>query len=285
MEGRIARPPPQQQVTIVPQPPTLPDLATLCELVHRCAAENITPLFLSVEREFKTDGSVVTEADHRSHNWLQAELSKRWPQITFLSEEMTADEQQLAIEQSKTGYWCLDPLDGTSNFASGIPFFAVSLALVTPTGTELAVVYDPTRDELFSAARGQGAWLGDQRLSSKPAPPLRRCLAAVDFKRLTPELRLQLAKDAPYGSQRNFGACALEWCWLAASRFQLYLHGGQKFWDYAAGLLIVEEAGGRAQTLDGEPVFHGALSPRSAIATLDPQRFDDWRAALTSGSR
>jgi len=266
----------------VPEPTHTPDLATLCALVQQCAHETITPLFLRAAREFKTDGSIVTEADHASHNWLEQQLSERWPEVTFLSEEMSSAEQQSAIDNSRTGYWCLDPLDGTSNFASGIPFFAVSLALVTPQGTELAVVYDPARKELFSAARGQGAWLGEQRLRSKPAPPLHRCLAAVDFKRLTPELRLRIATDAPYGSQRNFGACALEWCWLAAGRFQLYLHGGQKFWDYAAGLLILEEAGGRAQSLNGEPVFHGALSPRSAAATLDPERFADWRDWLNA---
>lgn len=254
-----------------------PDLATLCQLVRQCAHQTITPLFQNAAREFKTDGSIVTEADHASHDWLEQALSERWPDVTFLSEEMSSAEQQHAIDTSRSGYWCLDPLDGTSNFASGIPFFAVSLALVTAQGTELAVVYDPSRDELFSAARGQGAWLGEQRLRSKPAPPLHRCLAAVDFKRLTPELRLRLATKAPYGSQRNFGACALEWCWLAAGRFQLYLHGGQKFWDYAAGLLILDEAGGRAISLDGEPVFHGTLNARSAAATLDPQRFADWR--------
>ena len=261
--------------------PSLPDLASIGQLLRRCASEHITPLLLNAAREFKTDGSIVTEADHRSHSWLKTMLAQRWPEIAFLSEEMPIDEQQSAIEHNSNGYWCLDPLDGTSNFASGIPFYAISLALVTAQGTQLAVVYDPSRDELFSAARGQGAWLGEQRLHSRPAPPLRRCLAAVDFKRLTPQLRLSLATDAPYGSQRNFGACALEWCWLAAGRFQLYLHGGQKFWDYAAGLLILEEAGGRALSLDGEPVFHGSLASRSAIATLDPERFGDWQRRLT----
>ena len=259
-----------------------PDLATLCALVRQCAHQTITPLFLNAARKFKSDGSIVTDADHASHNWLARELTRRWPDITFLSEEMSSAEQQSAIDTSHSGYWCVDPLDGTSNFAAGIPFFAVSLALVTSQGAELAVVYDPTREELFSAARSQGAWLNDQRLDSKPAPPLHRCLAAVDFKRLTPQLRLRLATGAPYGSQRNFGACALEWCWLAAGRYQLYLHGGQKFWDYAAGLLILEEAGGQARSLNGEAVFHGSLMPRSAAATLDPQRFTDWRDWLSA---
>jgi myo-inositol-1(or 4)-monophosphatase len=260
---------------------TEPELATLRELVRQCAAETIIPLTLNAARHFKEDGSVVTEADQGSHEWLERELTKRWPPIGFLSEEMPSTEQEAALTHSNAGYWCLDPLDGTSNFASGIPFFAVSLALVTATGTKLAVIYDPVRDETFSAARGQGAFLGNQRLGVVEAPPLHRCLAAVDMKRLTPELRLRLAKQAPYGSQRNFGACALEWAWLAAGRFQLYLHGGQKFWDYAAGLLILEEAGGAAESLDGKPVFSGTLSSRSAVATLDPERFDEWRNWVT----
>jgi len=261
--------------------PSAPDLPTLRDLVRRCAHETILPLTLNVARHFKEDGSVVTEADQGSHNWLERELTRRWPAIGFLSEEMDTATQEAALTHGDAGYWCLDPLDGTSNFASGIPFFAVSLALITATGMELAIIYDPVRDETFSAARGQGAYVGKQRLGRVEAPPLHRCLAAVDMKRLTPELRLRLAKQAPYGSQRNFGACALEWAWLAAGRFQLYLHGGQKFWDYAAGLLILEEAGGSAESLDGKPVFSGTLSSRSAVATLDPERFDEWRNWVT----
>lgn len=258
--------------------PDAPDLEELRGLVRRCAAETVSPLFLRAERHFKDDGSVVTEADHASHHWLERELSRRWPAVGFLSEEMPQADQEAALTNAAgQGYWCLDPLDGTSNFASGIPFFAISLALVNADGIQLAIVYDPIRDETFSAGRGQGAYLGERRLSSIEAPVTRRCLAAIDFKRLTPGLRTRLAADAPYGSQRNFGACALEWSWLAAGRFQLYLHGGQKFWDYAAGLLILQEAGGRALTLDGSAIFAATLAPRSAVATLDPQRFEDWR--------
>ena len=257
-----------------------PDLTSVRELVRQCARETINPLYQRTSRHFKQDGSVVTEADHASHRWLRRELSTRWPGIGFLSEEMKTSRQEKALKSSAAGFWCVDPLDGTSNFASSIPFFCVSLALVDAQGPRLGVVYDPIRDELFSAARGVGAFLGEEPMHSTPAPPLHRCLAAVDFKRLTPELRLHLARQHPYGSQRNFGACALEWSWLAAGRFQLYLHGGQKFWDYAAGLLIVEEAGGRATTLDGEAVYSGTLAPRSAVATLDPERHADWRAAL-----
>jgi myo-inositol-1(or 4)-monophosphatase len=108
--------------------------------------------------------------------------------------------------------------------------------------------------------------------------PLKNCIAMVDFKRLKPELAATLAAHQPFGSQRNFGSSALDWCWLADGRFHVYLHGGQKLWDYAAGCLILAEAGGKALTLDGEEVIAPGLLPRSVVATLDLELYQIWTA-------
>ena len=241
------------------------------ELPHRC----------HITRRHKVDGSIVTEADLAVQQRIRAALREQWPAHGFLGEEMTRAEQEQALQSLDRGIWCLDPLDGTNNFASGIPYYAVSLAFLRTDGAQLAIVHDPSREECFTALRGQGAWLNGQPLPAPSATrPLRDTLALVDFKRLPADLIGRLARTPPYASQRSFGAVALDWCWLAAGRVQLYLHGGQKLWDYAAGQLILEEAGGHCVGLDGRPVYQAALETRSAVAALDGELFEAWRAWL-----
>jgi myo-inositol-1(or 4)-monophosphatase len=259
----------------------LPDLKELCMIVVKGAREELLPRFRNSARDIKHDGSVVTEADTALQQRLQRDLTDRWPQYPLLGEEMPIEEQQRLRSQHAAGLWCLDPLDGTTNFASGIPCFAVSLALLHDGVPILGVVYDPLRDECFTARQGKGAWLNDAPLTIKPRhTPLSRSVAVVDFKRLTAPLAGRLAQHPPYLSQRNFGCVVLEWCWLAAGRFDIYLHGGQKQWDYAAGSLILAEAGGHALTLQGEAVACASGQPRSVVAALDEQVFGEWRAWL-----
>lgn len=262
-------------------PHTLPDIHELHRLVSIAASYELVPRFNEVETHLKMDGSVVTEADYAMQHRLHETLAKRWPHIAFLGEEMSRDEQIAQLANCEEDLWCLDPLDGTSNFAMGIPIFAVSLALVRRGQPVLGVVYDPMRDECFMAERGKGAWLNDQPLRlSAPHLPLANVIAGVDFKRLTPALRTRLANEPPYSSQRNFGSSALEWCWLASERFRVYVHGGQQLWDYAAGCLILEEAGGFAVTLQGESVFRMEAGPRSVVAAMDAELFAEWKDSL-----
>lgn len=263
----------------------LPELDALADLVRRCAREELLPRFGDVQRHVKHDGSLVTAVDHAMQDRMQRELAARWPGLDFLGEEMSGDEHARLAQLSGRALWCLDPLDGTSNYVAGIPFFAVSLALLVEGRPELGLVYDPVRDECFTAARGRGA---AQLNGAALTPPgylpesLRRAIACVDFKRLRRGLAATLGSDPPYGSQRNFGCSSLEWCWLADGRFHLYLHGGQKLWDYAAGGLILTEAGGQALTLDGEAVFALGLAPRSVVAALDVRLFAAWRAWIAA---
>ncbi|HGG60351.1 MAG TPA: inositol monophosphatase family protein [Gammaproteobacteria bacterium] len=226
---------------------------------------------------FKADGSLLSELDLALNRNIRLMLRGIAPEVAFLSEEMPREKQQRTLH-SGAPYWCLDPLDGTSNFVGGIPFFCVSLALVDGGFPSHAIVYDPVRDELFSAIQGQGAWLNETPLQTCASEmPLRKSIGLIDFKRLEKPLAMALIDGRPFSSQRNFGACALEWCWLAAGRGHLLLHGGQKLWDHAAGFLILTEAGGAAETLDGETVFNGTLDTRSVIAAGDPALFAQWR--------
>lgn len=246
------------------------------------ARNELLPRFREITRTIKADGSIVTAADTSMQSYVQQALAAQWPQYSFLGEEQTAEEQSAVLAaQSAAGCWCLDPLDGTTNFANGVPFFGVSLALLERGRQRYAWIYDPVRDECFTAVAGGGVFLNDNPLVPRRRErPLAHCLAVVDFKRLAPRIAGRLAQSPPYGSQRNLGSCALEWCWLAAGRVQLYVHGGQKSWDYAAGALILKEAGGVSATLNGEPILDTPLLPKSVVAAADPQLFALWQAWL-----
>lgn len=256
---------------------TLPDLHILQHIVITAAREELLPRFTRVERSHKTDGSVITAADLAMQGRLQTALQQQWPHIGFLGEEMEAAEQARLMADPTRPLWVLDPLDGTSNFAAGLPVFSVSLALLYRGETVLGLVYDPIRDECFSAAKHGGAQLNGEALGRhRPEGPLKKGIGLVDFKRLAPELATRLVRDMPYSSQRSLGSVALDWCWVAAGRCHVYLHGKQKLWDYAAGHLILAEAGGYSCTLQGDPVFQASLQARSAVASLDLELFVAW---------
>jgi myo-inositol-1(or 4)-monophosphatase len=259
---------------------SLPDIERLQQLVIRVAREEILPRFNRVTGHDKADGSVLTEADVVAQARLQEGLAGLSP-LPLLGEEMDETEQRRLLRESD-GLWCLDPLDGTSNFASGLPFFCTSLALIQRGIPMLAVIYDPVRDECFTAQRDQGARLNGEPLHSRTTvSEMAKAIAEVDLKRLPARLAQRLAAEHPFRSQRNFGSGALDWAWLATGRYQLYLHGGQKLWDYMGGCLILEEAGGRATTLEGEAVPCHQLVPRSVVAAADESLYAQWYAWLT----
>jgi myo-inositol-1(or 4)-monophosphatase len=245
--------------------------------VRRVAAEEIMPRFLRVKHTRKEDGSPFTEADLAAQEALVRHLREIEP-LPVIGEEMTQAQHADRWLAGDAGLWCVDPIDGTSNFVNGLPFFAVSVALMRGGRSVLGVVYDPIADEMFHAQREQGAFLNGEPLPLRPGRSrMRGAIAGIDFKRLPPALCAALASDAPYGSQRNFGAGTLDWCYAAAGRFDVYLHGGQKLWDYAAGAVILEEAGGRACTLTHDDFWADDLWQRSVIASCNPELFAHWR--------
>ncbi|HPQ96457.1 MAG: inositol monophosphatase [Thiothrix sp.] len=262
----------------------LPDIARLDRQIRLTAREEILSRYQQVDFSIKQDGSLLTEADLATNQRLQQFLQQQWPDIAFLSEEMEVSQQEQLLRDTDW-LWCLDPLDGTSNFAAGLPLFATSLALISKGEVVMGLSYDPIRDEMFSAIHGKGAWLNGRRLQCRDSGfPLENAVALIDFKRLPPDLRQRLSHSPPYGSQRNIGSSVLEWAWMAANRGQLYLHGGMKLWDLAAGTLILTEAGGKACTLDNEPVFRPRMQPRSVVASPDLRLFDAWYRYLTQAA-
>ena len=253
-------------------------------LVRDIAREVILPRYLNSARNRKADGSLFTEADLES----QRRFTEALPQLlpgNVLGEEMTREEQARLWHESRAGLWCIDPIDGTTNFANGIPFFAVSIAYLVDHEPRFGVVYNPVTDESFYAAKGAGAWLNGNELPLRTsAGQLGDAVAGIDFKRISNHLGDELAVRPPYYSQRNFGSSALEWCFVAAGRLDVYLHGGQMLWDYAAGHLILTEAGGESAALDGGSLMAGPAVKRGVIAAATPSLFTEWRNWVSSHS-
>ncbi len=245
--------------------------------VKLVAAEEIMPRYLKVAHQHKSDGSLCTDADIATQTILSRKL-QAISNVPVLGEEMPEEEQRAIWQSSSDGLWCVDPIDGTSNFVHGLPYFAVSVALLREGRAVLGVVYEPVSDEMFAAELGRGAFLNGEKLQGHAiANSMGQALANVDMKRLNPKLAAMLATNSPCASQRNFGASALEWCYTAAGRYDLYLHGGQKLWDYAAGALILSESGGYAACIENDDFSAGDVWRRSVIAARSEALFVEWK--------
>lgn len=256
------------------------DIDKLIPLIIETADQEILPRFQHTSSHAKADGTPVTEADLSTQRRMTEALAALYPEIPLLGEEMPHAQQLQVLGSSVNGFWCLDPLDGTSNFVAGMPCFAVSLAYLKQGQVEAGIIYDPVRQECFHALNGQGAWLNGHALTlGYENLSMSESVAMVDFKRLPKKLASNLATQPPYRSQRSIGSVALDWCWLAAGRLQLYLHGGQRLWDFAAGRLIFAEAGGVSRMLDQSTQTESTtidLQPNIAQAAVNQPLFDAW---------
>ncbi len=229
----------------------------ISSLLQKAGETIIMPAFKeqAATNSIKEDGSVVTETDMKCQQFLQDELLRLYPDIAFLGEEMSQDEQ---LKQLNSGgrFWCVDPLDGTSNFTIPLPHFASSLALIEDGKPLFACIHDPLLLETFTAASGGGAWLNNAPIHASPQSQLAYAVGFIDFKRLQPDTAAMLATKKIFRSQRNIGTCALEWAWLAAGRAHFIIHGGEKIWDYSAGSLIAKEAGSVVTDFEGRDPFY-----------------------------
>lgn len=258
------------------------NIELLQQIIRETSASILLPHYHHVSRQYKPDGSVVTVADTDVQTALTSSLKQAYPDIDLMGEEMTSSEQQALLDSNRP-FWCLDPIDGTSNFATGMPYFSVSLALFEKGQVQLGIVYDPIRDECFSAIKGQGAWLNGRPLQRQTVGlKLSQTIALVDFKRLPRHVSSRLLTDLPFGSQRNLGSIALELSWIAAGRAHIYLHGSQNLWDYAAAELIVRESGAYIQSMEPTIRQTASLVKRSACAAVDEPLFDEWVNYLTA---
>jgi myo-inositol-1(or 4)-monophosphatase len=203
----------------------------------------------------KGDIDLVTEADLASERLIVERVRSYHPRHAILAEE-AGDVTGVASEFK----WIVDPLDGTTNYAHGYPVFCVSIALEHRGRVVVGVVYDPIRDELFAAERGGGATLNGRRARVSETDDLNRALLCTGFPYDVRErgdfVRHFRNFIMSAQSVRRDGAAALDLAYVAAGRFDGFYEEGLRPWDVAAGVLLVEEAGGRVTHYDGQPFDH-----------------------------
>ena len=247
-------------------------------LVREVSARELMPRFRHVYAEKKHDGSLVTEADRAVEAALAAALPRLFD-CPVLGEEMPEIAQR-HIWREAEWCWCVDPLDGTSNFANGKRYFGISVALMRHRTSVFGVVFDPNTGEVFHALRDGGAYLDGKRL--RPGITKHLAEASVEvgrFKRLG-RLGVALFENRPFRRLSMSGASVLQWCHLACGRVDAFLHAGEQPWDYAAGALILEEAGGRVATLHHDDYWRSDGTgdwSKSVIAARHPALFDEWK--------
>ena len=211
-----------------------------------------------VTAEFKGDVDIVTEADRASEKLIGERLRATFPAHGIFGEEGT--RQQLEAEYR----WYVDPLDGTTNFAHGFPYFCVSMGLEhRPAGTPseadgtmvAAVIYEPLRDELFVAEAGKGAYLNGRRMRVSPATMLQEALLATGFpsrkRHESPNVHFYHELTLRSHGVRRAGAAAVDLAYVAAGRLEGFWEFNLNPWDTAAGALLVQEAGGAISRFDG----------------------------------
>jgi myo-inositol-1(or 4)-monophosphatase len=209
-------------------------------------------LAAGVETEYKGDVDLVTVADRTVEQLIRGRLREAFPEHGVYGEEGTRERMEGEFR------WYVDPLDGTTNFAHGFPQFCVSMGLEHRAaglagggdGTLVAgVIYDPTRDELFCAERGKGAWLNRRRIQVSRIPDLAESLVATGFpsrkRHDSPNVHFYQEFTLRSHGVRRAGSAALDLAWTACGRLEAFWEFNLNPWDTAAGILLVEEAGGR----------------------------------------
>lgn len=203
--------------------------------------------------ELKGPQDFVTVADREVETFIREEIAREYPGDAFLGEETAA-----SFSGSDERLWIVDPIDGTHNFLRGIPYWNVSIAWIERGKRTLGAVYDPAHDELFHAQRGEGAFCssiaGDARLATTSTAVLSGAMVAVGHSDRFRDLRVvdlrRMLMDAR-AAFRNFGSAALQLAHVAAGRLDAYVELELSAWDAMAGLLLVEEAGGRVGPFPG----------------------------------
>ena len=233
----------------------------------------------SLHIDYKGVIDPVTEFDHRSEEFLIREIQSRFPDHQIISEES-------GVSNGKTvNQWCIDPLDGTVNYAHSVPIFCVSMAYLEKGKPLIGVIYNPMQDECFSAECGAGAWLNDEPIHCSTTQDLNRSLLVTGFPY---DIRTTLTKNLDEYARfavrsqgvRRLGSAALDLSYIAAGRLDGYWELILNLWDMAAGALIASEAGALVTQADGrEDVFQ----PPYSILAANPALHQQMLAVLRSG--
>jgi myo-inositol-1(or 4)-monophosphatase len=215
-----------------------------------------------VKIEYKGDADLVTEADRNSEKLILSRIRAQWPTHEVIGEEGAR------IETGGDYRWYVDPLDGTTNFAHGFPVFCVSLGLTFQGKRKAAVVYDPTRDELFAAERGKGAVLNGQAIAVSKIAKLAQSLVGTGFpshkRHKNPNIYFYHQLTLRSHGVRRAGSAALDLASVASGRLDGFWEFNLNAWDTAAGILIVEEAGGAVTGVNGQAL---EVTDRDVVAT------------------
>jgi myo-inositol-1(or 4)-monophosphatase len=215
-----------------------------------------------VKIEYKGEADLVTEADRASEKLILERIRAYWPSHEVIGEEGAK------IETGGDYRWYVDPLDGTTNFAHSSPVFCVSLGLAFQGRRHAAVLYDPTRDELFAAERGKGAFLNGQTIEVSKTAKLSQSLVSTGFpsqkRHKNPNIYFYHQLTLRTHGVRRAGSAALDLASVACGRYDGFWEFNLNAWDTAAGILIVEEAGGKVTGFQGQPL---AITDRDVLAS------------------
>jgi len=255
--------------------PTLSDVESLARQAGEILRAGIG---LSHKVDYKGAIDLVTEVDHRSEAHLLGEIRRMFPGHRILAEESGAQSGDNCC------IWIVDPLDGTVNYAHGVPIYGVSIAFQVDGATTLGVVYDPTRDECFSAQLGHGAWLNGAPVQVSQTSQLNDSLLVTGFSydiRTNPNNNLDHFSRLSLLTQgvRRLGSAALDLCYVACGRFDGFWELRLSPWDVAAGALIAQEAGAKVTDIHGGSNF---LAPHLSIVAAAPL-LHPWLLATLQG--
>ncbi len=221
----------------------------------RKAAKILIRDFGEIEKlqvSLKGPGDYVTASDKKVEKILIEELQKARPHYSILSEEIGEINNDLSFR------WIIDPIDGTSNFLHGIPHFAISIGLEHNKEIICGIVYDPIKDEMFIAEKGNGAYMNNQRMRVSTRSKLKDCIIFSGGPRYGSENKELIFKEyIKFSSKvhiaiRKFGSASLDMAYVAAGRCDGFWQRDLNYWDIAAGIILVKESGGFVTDFDGE---------------------------------
>jgi myo-inositol-1(or 4)-monophosphatase len=272
-------------------PPDPRYLATAVEIVLRAGEIQRARRESGFTIAKKGSIDLVTEVDLECEHLCRALLADRFPDHDILAEELSSGPGEPARGRYR---WVFDPLDGTTNYAHGLPIFCASLALELDGRAIAGAIYDPSREELFTAERGGGAYLNGAPLRPSSTATLLDALLVTGFpydvhRKLDELVAMFGAFLGASRAVRRLGSAALDLCYVAAGRFDGFWEQHLKPWDVSAGALLVEEAGGIVTGMDGAPfdpvashlVASNGLVHREMLGVIAQQRASGGRIATS----